>query len=193
MSRSARSSPWGSLLFIPLINNNIYGKTHYFMEIALGFERSAKERSSSGYQAGLGGFERSSTRVGGYSCAGNRAVSQQQCGYHVGLHLGIGRSPQGLRRSSGTRSGCQRYRAAEYRSTNLSGLRAMRKIIVCCLLITMSCAAFARPQRREVVVDTVCNTSLKELLLVADRFCYQFQACPDSLFCYPVALQRPRL
>ena len=58
----------------------------------------------------------------------------------------------------------------------------MRKIIVCCLLITMSCAAFARPQRREVVVDTVCNTSLKELLLVADRFCYQFQACPDSLF-----------
>ena len=58
----------------------------------------------------------------------------------------------------------------------------MRKIIVYCLLITMSCAAFARPQRREVVVDTVCNTSLKELLLVADRFCYQFQACPDSLF-----------
>ena len=58
----------------------------------------------------------------------------------------------------------------------------MRKLIVCCVLIAMSCASFARPQRREVVIDTVCNTSLKDLLLTADRFCYQFQACPDSLF-----------
>jgi hypothetical protein len=58
----------------------------------------------------------------------------------------------------------------------------MRKLIFCCVLIAMSCASFARPQRREVVIDTVCNTSLKDLLLTADRFCYQFQACPDSLF-----------
>lgn len=58
----------------------------------------------------------------------------------------------------------------------------MRKLIFCCVLIAMSCVSFARPQRREVVIDTVCNTSLKDLLLTADRFCYQFQACPDSLF-----------
>lgn len=58
----------------------------------------------------------------------------------------------------------------------------MKKALICCAFILLSCTLFARPQRREVVVDTVCNTSLKELLLVADRFCYQFQACPDSLF-----------
>lgn len=58
----------------------------------------------------------------------------------------------------------------------------MRKFIVLSACLVLTCAAFARPQRREVVVDTICNAPLKDLLLSADRFCYQFQACPDSLF-----------
>ena len=31
-------------------------------------------------------------------------------------------------------------------------------------------------------MDTICNAPLKDMLHVADSFCYQFQACPDSLF-----------
>lgn len=48
-------------------------------------------------------------------------------------------------------------------------------------LLTVTCL-FARPQRREVVIDTICNAPLKQLLGVTNKFCYQFQACPDSLF-----------
>jgi hypothetical protein len=47
----------------------------------------------------------------------------------------------------------------------------------------LSVSAFAaRPQTRAVIIDTVCNAPLKEMLKVTDRFCYEFQACPDSLF-----------
>ena len=48
-------------------------------------------------------------------------------------------------------------------------------------LLTVTCL-LARPQRREVVIDTICNAPLKQLLAVTNKFCYQFQACPDSLF-----------
>ena len=58
----------------------------------------------------------------------------------------------------------------------------MRKLVVFCALFVLCCTAFARPQRRTVVIDTICNAPLKDLLLSADKFCYQFQACPDSLF-----------
>ena len=50
------------------------------------------------------------------------------------------------------------------------------------LFLLLSAMAFGRPQRREVVIDTVCNASLHDLLEVVERYCYQFQACPDSLF-----------
>ena len=59
----------------------------------------------------------------------------------------------------------------------------MRKALMLVTLLTLTVSAFAlRPQKREVVIDTVCNTSLKNILLTVDKFCYQFQACPDSLF-----------
>ena len=59
----------------------------------------------------------------------------------------------------------------------------MRKSILLAVLLTLSVSAFAlRPQRREVVMDTICNASIETMLKVAERFCYQFQACPDSLF-----------
>ena len=46
----------------------------------------------------------------------------------------------------------------------------------------MTTAVFGGPQRRTVVRDTVCNVPLMDMLRISDRFCYQFQACPDSLF-----------
>lgn len=51
------------------------------------------------------------------------------------------------------------------------------------VLLAFSVSVFAlRPQRREVVIDTVCNAPLETMLKVTEHFCYQFQACPDSLF-----------
>jgi hypothetical protein len=35
---------------------------------------------------------------------------------------------------------------------------------------------------REVIRDSVVNAPFRDVLLTADRFCYEFQACPDSLF-----------
>ena len=51
-----------------------------------------------------------------------------------------------------------------------------------CLGLLASTLTFARPQHRAVVLDTVCESPLVALLHVVDSFCYQFQACPDSLF-----------
>jgi hypothetical protein len=59
----------------------------------------------------------------------------------------------------------------------------MRRILFLTVLLALSVSTFAlRPQRREVVKDTICNAPLEKMLEVAERFCYQFQACPDSLF-----------
>lgn len=58
----------------------------------------------------------------------------------------------------------------------------MRRIHLIALLLLAATAVLARPQKREVVIDTVCNAPLQKMLQVANRFCYQFQACPDSLF-----------
>lgn len=59
----------------------------------------------------------------------------------------------------------------------------MKPRITAILLLLLSVSTLAaRPQKREVIIDTICNAPLKEMLKVANRFCYQFQACPDSLF-----------
>jgi hypothetical protein len=60
-------------------------------------------------------------------------------------------------------------------------LSAMRTRLLGCLLL-VSAVAFGRPQTRAVVIDTVCETSVAHLLPIINRFCYEFQACPDSLF-----------
>ena len=58
----------------------------------------------------------------------------------------------------------------------------MRKILLAAF-ICLSVSAFAiRPQKRAVIIDTVCNASWQTTLKTMDKFCYQFQACPDSLF-----------
>jgi hypothetical protein len=48
--------------------------------------------------------------------------------------------------------------------------------------VLVATIGFARPQTREVVIDTICNVPIERMISVADKFCYQFQACPDSLF-----------
>lgn len=58
----------------------------------------------------------------------------------------------------------------------------MKRFLLLAMLSVASLCSFARPQTRAVVIDTVCNASINELLPVVRRFCYQFQACPDSLF-----------
>lgn len=57
-----------------------------------------------------------------------------------------------------------------------------RTVLVLVLCSFFLVPAFARPQTREVIRDTVCEASVQEVLKVVERFCYQFQACPDSLF-----------
>lgn len=56
------------------------------------------------------------------------------------------------------------------------------------LALLVSTYTFAiRPQAREVVIDTICNAPLQAMLKTANKFCYQFQACPDSLFTWAYA------
>ena len=50
------------------------------------------------------------------------------------------------------------------------------------LFVLFATASFARPQMREVVKDTIVNAPWQTMLKTADKYCYQFQACPDSLF-----------
>ena len=50
------------------------------------------------------------------------------------------------------------------------------------LLLLFSVSSFARPQMREVVMDTIVNAPMQTVLKTVSKFCYQFQACPDSLF-----------
>lgn len=54
--------------------------------------------------------------------------------------------------------------------------------MIIAVLLVVSLGSFARPQTRTVVVDTVCEAPIQDLLPVIKRFCYEFQACPDSLF-----------
>ena len=50
------------------------------------------------------------------------------------------------------------------------------------LLLGVCTLAFARPQQRQVVIDTVCHAPTERMLEVVEKFCYQFQSNPDSLF-----------
>lgn len=58
----------------------------------------------------------------------------------------------------------------------------MKKLLLTISMAALVATAFARPQRREVVMDTIVNTPLETMLQAAERFYFQFQACPDSLF-----------
>ena len=58
----------------------------------------------------------------------------------------------------------------------------MKRFLLLALLSVASLCSFARPQTRAVIIDTVCEASIQQLLPVVKRFCYEFQACPDSLF-----------
>ena len=58
----------------------------------------------------------------------------------------------------------------------------MKRFFSLTLLAVVALLSFARPQSREVVIDTICNAPIEKMLAVTDSFCYQFQACPDSLF-----------
>lgn len=55
------------------------------------------------------------------------------------------------------------------------------KFLVLFLVISANLFAW-RPQARAVVIDTICNAPWKTILRATEKFCYQFQACPDSLF-----------
>ncbi len=58
----------------------------------------------------------------------------------------------------------------------------MKRLFIYSLLVFFPLCLAARPQSRAVVIDTICNAPLSEMQKVASRFCYHFQACPDSLF-----------
>lgn len=59
----------------------------------------------------------------------------------------------------------------------------MRKVFLATILtMVFASSLFARPQRREVIMDTIVNAPIDQMLASVERFYYQFQACPDSLF-----------
>lgn len=57
-----------------------------------------------------------------------------------------------------------------------------RRILIVITALLAATTIAARPQKREVIIDTVCQAPIEAMLRVAEKFCYQFQACPDSLF-----------
>ena len=58
----------------------------------------------------------------------------------------------------------------------------MRKLSFIAFLFLSLSAFAARPQKRAVIVDTICNANIESMLQSVEKYCYQFQACPDSLF-----------
>lgn len=63
-----------------------------------------------------------------------------------------------------------------------TSLHMRDKSIIILLITLFSANAYSRTQERAVVIDTICKSTITQLLQVVDSFCYQFQACPDSLF-----------
>ncbi len=58
----------------------------------------------------------------------------------------------------------------------------MRKVFLILFILSSAILLSANPKKRGVMIDTVCHAPIAQLIQVADSFCYQFQACPDSLF-----------
>lgn len=62
----------------------------------------------------------------------------------------------------------------------------MKKSLLLFLLAMVSTLTFAenpwRPKTRGVTMDSVVNCSADHMRTVIEKFAYQFQACPDSLF-----------
>lgn len=58
----------------------------------------------------------------------------------------------------------------------------MRKIVTFILLCLTIPSLAARPQKREVIIDTICHAPLNVMLQLTNTFCRQFQSCPDSLY-----------
>lgn len=56
------------------------------------------------------------------------------------------------------------------------------RFLLLLLVAALSCVAYARPQKRAVVIDTVCHAPLHNMLHATNRFCRHFQSSPDSLF-----------
>lgn len=58
----------------------------------------------------------------------------------------------------------------------------MRKTLLTILMGAFALTLLARPQHREVVIDTITEAPLETMLQVVEKFCRQFQSCSDSLF-----------
>jgi hypothetical protein len=59
---------------------------------------------------------------------------------------------------------------------------SMKRVLTILAAMIVTMTMFARPQKREVIIDTICEAPIEQMIKVAEKFCYQFQACPDSLF-----------
>ena len=58
----------------------------------------------------------------------------------------------------------------------------IKKTLLTCSLLAVMATVSAGPKRREVVKDTIVNAPAERMPQTVERFYYQFQACPDSLF-----------
>jgi len=59
----------------------------------------------------------------------------------------------------------------------------MKRICLLTIATLISFSAFAgRPQTRTFTFDTICSASMNQINEVIDRFAYQFQTDPDTLF-----------
>ena len=58
----------------------------------------------------------------------------------------------------------------------------MKRLFFLAACAVISLGVHAGAKYRAVVIDTVCNAPLSEMQKTAERFCRQFQSCPDSLF-----------
>ena len=59
----------------------------------------------------------------------------------------------------------------------------MRKVLLTLVFgLLVSGSMFARPQKRAVEIDTIVNAPIEAMLRSAERYYYEFQAAPDSLF-----------
>ena len=58
----------------------------------------------------------------------------------------------------------------------------MKRLFLIAVCVAVASLVNAGPKYRAVVMDTVCNVPISAIQQTAERFCRQFQSCPDSLF-----------